>query len=1426
MADNKEDVKLNLEVVGEKGLSSFVSQLQAASKNIDSVTAKSGKLKQLLDQLNKSNADFQKTNGTSANRSAKTLASGGVNANITNAAVTGELKKFEAQLSQIFARLTNNFAKGAQSVVKANENYRVLQLSQTRQSRPASSLDRLADQRSAQQIRMATLDNSRLQAGGKWAKGQQSEYMKEVYALNQIEAAIAKIKATEKARRDEEKKLTAQALADKRKEQKQIEQQQLNQTPRVVRPVDIGSLFRVQAEIALNSILLQNMFGVVQNGIQTIIEYDREMYNLAAITQTTDQDMKGLNETFLSLASSTRFSSVEIAKAATTMGQAGFSSRQINESIGAVVELATATGTDLTTSVDVATSALTVFNLSAGEMSHVADVMTGALNLSKLTMDKLALGIQYAGNTASEAGVTLEEFTAALGAVANAGIKSGSTLGTGFRQLATEFENPSKKLTKELQKLGLSVYDIDIKSQSLSGVMHNLKEAGFSSANAFAALDLRAAAFYVALSKNLPAMESMERSFVLTNAATEANKKQMEGFANTIDRFKNTAGSLMVTFAEPFKKVFGGALNLISDILSQLRQMPKLLAAIGAVITTAFGTVMLGSLIKISSYMIKLAVGTRAATVATTALAAETVVLSKATTLLARTPWALVISGVASIGIALYGLATNADAASDSIDGMQSALDKSKGDFDDATTKAANLDSELSRLTDRYGKLSKGGRELDAEIFKARVRFGQFDEQLANGTVKTFKDLIEALKRVQDEYKRTAQEANRSSAIQLAAMTKQKAIDAQKEFNSDFQIKNRFNTRTGQRVSAVRGKGDFAYADKAQPLMAELANTSVSSLNTSGLQAYANKILDLQSIFDVEIKRLDDKKEKAFKAGKEKEVIAYEKEIENIDRFKSKFNDIGISAQELLTNKQLGLVSAIENSGPFKIIKDQVDASHEEIKKLQLDLQNAGQDTELQKTLKEKLEKAKKTLNDFFVNSADTKAQIVDDVVQQTGEDYVSVTESVDAYTKEVVNGTTAEADAAIQTVSVDLADNLKDAFDKYSEMIKLSMIEVERKIKRVLDESQKKVSEIDAVIAGNSNINSAGYGKYSDAEVTMMNKKKEEIQNQALEKQLSLYKELAPELDKMVAHQEELKAKAQDAYENGGKSDAGLKSLIETTRDYNDAVDKQADLALKAAEASAKLRVAKGEEVQAHASVSEQVKSTLDNYKNQLDVQADLGASIEADITSTLDVARNSFTEYSTAVMNGTMTVSQAFKQMAIDVLKAMQEIAMKKLAASLFSMALGSFGAGSTSYSAPIGPTQTANSSGFFGLNNGGSVRKFAGGGNVVGSAIKTRDAVPALLRDGEFVLRNSAVDLIGRDKLEAINAMGNRKISEGTSAISGQATSNQAPTVATPVNVYLMMPQPQPPLTDRDVLAIVTDDMMKNGQTKKLIKSVMVG
>lgn len=359
-----------------------------------------------------------------------------------------------------------------------------------------------------------------------------------------------------------------------------------------------ANLLRIQTGLAANYMLLNAIRGSITESITFAKELDSSLRNLQAIVVITDSGLAQLRDTFIEVASNTKFSAVEISNAAVILGQAGLSVAQIKDAIGAVALLATASGTDLAASVALTTSVLGVFNLEAGQTTHVANALTEAVNSSKLDIEKLALALQYSGNTAAEVGINFEELTAAVGAMSNAGIRSGSTLGTGMRQILISLQKPSAEFIKNLTAVGLTMADVDVRTFGLYGVMKNLADAGFTASDAMKSFEVRGAAAYAALSRNLDQMLEMESSLYDTAAASRANETQMRSLENQSLRFRNSLHALIASGMEPLlfltRDVFQGLGDLLGSINLNGTAVKVLVTGMVSLVTVGVGVWLVG----------------------------------------------------------------------------------------------------------------------------------------------------------------------------------------------------------------------------------------------------------------------------------------------------------------------------------------------------------------------------------------------------------------------------------------------------------------------------------------------------------------------------------------------------------------------------------------------------------------------------------------------------------------------------------------------------------------------------------------------------------------------------------------------------------------------------------------------------------------
>jgi TP901 family phage tail tape measure protein len=471
-----------------------------------------------------------------------------------------------------------------------------------------------------------------------------------------------------------------------------------------------ASMAIVQAGFMMRSQVLGGLSSIFSGAFDSAIQLDKAFRNLQAISASTNYEMATMKVNLINVAQASKFSASEVGETAVMLAQAGLSIQEIGASMKGIITLAQATGTDLAKSVDVVTSVLSIFNKSATETDTIVNQLTAALNESKLDINKMALGLQYAGNIASDSGVSFEELTAALGATANAGIRSGSTLGTGLRQMFIDLQKPNEKLTKRLETLGITLDQVSFRSQGLEGVLRNLRNAGFSSADAFETFEVRSAAAFSALSGNLTDFHDLQEELADTNAAFEANNVQMESFAVQIDHLKSNLGILAAEGLKP-------TLSLLRDMtkgMAHAMQNAEEGGAIVKILVGAFAALMTAVTV---TWFTKLAWEVGKLALSFAGLRAG----------LSLTGFGIagLVAGI-GVGVASF-IAYNSE-----LDRLNTKLDESKGKHNDlkasvqsTESSLSNIDGAVKNLIDRYGVLTTDTRQTESV---AKSLMGQFQE--------------------------------------------------------------------------------------------------------------------------------------------------------------------------------------------------------------------------------------------------------------------------------------------------------------------------------------------------------------------------------------------------------------------------------------------------------------------------------------------------------------------------------------------------------------------------------------------------------------------------------------------------------------------------------------------------------------------------
>lgn len=187
--------------------------------------------------------------------------------------------------------------------------------------------------------------------------------------------------------------------------------------------------------------------------------FEQEMSKVQAVSGATAEEFKALSENAKALGASTMFSAREVASLQTEFAKLGFTANEITKVTESTLALAQASGADLPRAAEVAGSTLRAFGLDASETGRVTDVMAASFSTSALDMETFAESMKYVAPVAKSAGMSIEETSAMLAVLANAGIK-GSQAGTALRRIISEIGasgKPTAEAIKDLAAQGITM---------------------------------------------------------------------------------------------------------------------------------------------------------------------------------------------------------------------------------------------------------------------------------------------------------------------------------------------------------------------------------------------------------------------------------------------------------------------------------------------------------------------------------------------------------------------------------------------------------------------------------------------------------------------------------------------------------------------------------------------------------------------------------------------------------------------------------------------------------------------------------------------------------------------------------------------------------------------------------------------------------
>ena len=433
-------------------------------------------------------------------------------------------------------------------------------------------------------------------------------------AAEQADAALANGEISK-----EQYEALQREIIETESELKKLEQQPGQSAAALQKIADMGGRLRTAGD-AISGVgekLLPVTAGVAALGtasVTTAANFESSMSQVQATMGITKDSMSTLNgqsvntmEALSNLAkemgASTAFSASECAEALNYLALAGYDTQQMADTLPTVLNLAAAGGIDLASASDMVTDAMSALGMEVDEAETMVDQMAKTASTTNTSVAQLGEGILTIGATAKSVRGGTAELNAALGILANNGIK-GAEGGTHLRNIILSLQNPTDKAAASMKELGVDVYDSQGNMRSLNDILGDLNKSmdGMTSAEKsniistiFNKTDL--ASVNALLANTGSTWDDLQQSIIDSGgAAQQMADTQLDNLQGQLTLLKSALEGLAISFGEllmPAIKTIVGWVQKFVDWLNGMDEGTKKVVVTVALLAAALGPVLI-----------------------------------------------------------------------------------------------------------------------------------------------------------------------------------------------------------------------------------------------------------------------------------------------------------------------------------------------------------------------------------------------------------------------------------------------------------------------------------------------------------------------------------------------------------------------------------------------------------------------------------------------------------------------------------------------------------------------------------------------------------------------------------------------------------------------------------------------------------------
>lgn len=345
--------------------------------------------------------------------------------------------------------------------------------------------------------------------------------------------------------------------------------------------------------MGLGMVVTTYVVEAFKNLVTTIQDFERANSKLASVLGTSIDGVSRLTEQSKFLGRTTTATASQVTGLQTELAKLGFSQDVIEKLTPATLKFAKAVDTDLSSAAAFAGAAMRMFNKDADDAEAVMASFAVATTKSALDFNKLQASLATVGPVANAFGFSLEETTALLGQLSNAGFDA-SSAATATRNILLNLADANGDLA---QALGGPVTNLD---QLVAG-LRKLDSEGIDLAKSLELTDKRSVAAFTTFLNGADNILALRDSITgCTDDFNEMAKTMADNAAGSWAGFQSAVEGLILKFfdfREGLKTFYEWATELVNwigsivDAFSPLGQMVTFVVGVFAQLISSVGTI-------------------------------------------------------------------------------------------------------------------------------------------------------------------------------------------------------------------------------------------------------------------------------------------------------------------------------------------------------------------------------------------------------------------------------------------------------------------------------------------------------------------------------------------------------------------------------------------------------------------------------------------------------------------------------------------------------------------------------------------------------------------------------------------------------------------------------------------------------------------